>query len=215
MGVAIMNIGRSRHREEGWPRTAEARNAESLLNAAARQGRFSKRSREPAVVPGPGRLGPDQCTEFRIHAPRHSVQTMFRSLVTNLDSVQLIKEEDAGECYYKSSDEILIPDFRIVTDKGDPLLIETKNHFTKDPLKRYRIAIPMYGHSGVMLISPAYRFALPSTGLRSTSGHSTIRSASPSTATMRRSSSFRHTKRTRWHVSVTSPSAHAIPSPCA
>jgi hypothetical protein len=59
-------------------------------------------------------------SESTLHGIR--VQTMFRSLVTNLDSVQLIKEEDAGECYYKSSDEILIPDFRIVTDKGDPFL---------------------------------------------------------------------------------------------
>lgn len=74
---------------------------------------------------------------------------MFRSLVTNLDSVQLNKEEDGGECYYKLSDKILIPDFRIVTDKDARVLIEIKNHFTKDPLKRYR-TIPKqkteYGH---------------------------------------------------------------------
>ncbi|MGA7157751.1 MAG: hypothetical protein WBY53_12930 [Acidobacteriaceae bacterium] len=99
-------------------------------------------------------------SESTLHGIR--VQTMFRSLVTNLDSVQLIKEEDAGECYYKLPAEILIPDFRIVTDKGDPFLIETKNHFAKDPLKRYRIR-----HSDVLalgryadLTGVAFRFAI-------------------------------------------------------
>jgi hypothetical protein len=76
-------------------------------------------------------------SESTLHGIR--VQTMFRGLVANLDSVEMIKEEDAGECYYKSHDEILVPDFRVVTDEGKPLLIETKNHFAKDPLKRYRI----------------------------------------------------------------------------
>lgn len=76
-------------------------------------------------------------SESTLHGIR--VQTMFRGLVANLESVKMIKEEDAGECYYKSPDEILVPDFRVVTDKGDTLLIETKNHFAKDPVKRYRI----------------------------------------------------------------------------
>ncbi len=60
-------------------------------------------------------------------------------MVANLDSVLLLKEEDTGDCYYRSDDDLLIPDFRVVTDKGKALLIETKNHFSKDPLRCYRI----------------------------------------------------------------------------
>jgi hypothetical protein len=60
-------------------------------------------------------------------------------MVANLDSVRLLKEEDNGDCYYRSDDDTLVPDFLVVTDKGKPLLIETKNHFSKDPMKCYRI----------------------------------------------------------------------------
>ena len=64
---------------------------------------------------------------------------MFRGMITNFDSVRLLKEEDAGDCYYLPGEEILVPDFRVVTEKGETLLVETKNHFSKDPLRRYRI----------------------------------------------------------------------------
>ena len=70
-------------------------------------------------------------SEATLHGIR--VQSMFRGMVANLESVRLLKEEDVGECYYQSDDEILVPDFRVVTDKGEALLIETKNHFSKDP----------------------------------------------------------------------------------
>lgn len=60
-------------------------------------------------------------------------------MVASLDYVRLLKEEDTGNCYYQVDDEILIPDFRVVTMKGESWLIETKNHFSKDPMRRYRI----------------------------------------------------------------------------
>ncbi len=76
-------------------------------------------------------------SEATLHGIR--VQSMFRGMAASLDFVKLLKEEDSGDCYFQSDAEILVPDFRVVTDKGDSLLIETKNHFSKDPMRRYRI----------------------------------------------------------------------------
>ena len=78
-------------------------------------------------------------SEATLHGIR--VQSMFRGMIANLDSVRMLKEEDAGDCYYRSEEELLIPDFRIVTEKGESFLIETKNHFSKDPMRRYRIRV--------------------------------------------------------------------------
>ena len=64
---------------------------------------------------------------------------MFQGMVASLDYVRLLKEEDAGNCYYQIESEVRIPDFRVVTTKGESWLIETKNHFSKDPMRRYRI----------------------------------------------------------------------------
>jgi len=64
---------------------------------------------------------------------------MFQGMVASLDYVRLLKEEDTGSCYYHIDDEIRIPDFRVVTTKAQSWLIETKNHFSKDPMRRYRI----------------------------------------------------------------------------
>lgn len=70
-------------------------------------------------------------SEATLHGIR--VQSMFQGMVASLDYVQLLKEEDTGNCYYRVDDEILIPDFRVITMKGESWLIETKNHFSKDP----------------------------------------------------------------------------------
>src|ERR1700733_11793507 len=71
-------------------------------------------------------------SESTLHGIR--VQSMFRGMVANLDFGRLLKEEDPGDCYSQNDDEILVPDFRVVTNKGESLLIETKNHFSKDPM---------------------------------------------------------------------------------
>src|SRR5260370_39919998 len=63
---------------------------------------------------------------------------MFEGMVAHLGSAKLIKQEDAGECYYDGND-ISLPDFRVVTQSNETMLIETKSHFHRDPLKRYRI----------------------------------------------------------------------------
>jgi len=76
-------------------------------------------------------------SEATLHGIR--VQSMFQGMVASLDYVRLLKEEDSGNCYHHSDDEIRIPDFRVITAKGDSYLIETKNHFSKNPMRRYRI----------------------------------------------------------------------------
>ena len=76
-------------------------------------------------------------SEATLHGIR--VQSMFQGMVASLDYVRLLKEEDSGNCYYQIDGEIRIPDFRVVTTKGESWLIETKNHFSKDPMRRYRI----------------------------------------------------------------------------
>lgn len=78
-------------------------------------------------------------SETTLHGIR--VQALFRGMVANLDTVRLLKEEDTGDCYYRSDKEMLVPDFRIVTGEGKSLFIETKNHFRKDPMKCYRIRV--------------------------------------------------------------------------
>ena len=64
------------------------------------------------------------------------VQSLFRGVVVALDSIKLIKDEDAGDALHGLS-EIAVPDFRVVTDSGDQLLIEVKNASQKTPTSDY------------------------------------------------------------------------------
>jgi hypothetical protein len=66
-------------------------------------------------------------SESTLHGIR--VQTMFQSMVASFGKVRLIKQDDAGECYYCSDELVQVPDFRVVQGDGKPLLIETKNHY--------------------------------------------------------------------------------------
>jgi hypothetical protein len=76
-------------------------------------------------------------SEATLHGIR--VQSMFQGMVASLDHVRLLKEEDAGNCYCQGDDEIRIPDFRVITTKGESWLIETKNYFSRNPMRCYRI----------------------------------------------------------------------------
>src|SRR5215471_607931 len=71
-------------------------------------------------------------SESTLHGIR--VQTMFQLMVASLDKVRMIKQEDAGECYYGTDERLQAPDFKVVKDDGQLLLIETKNHYKTDPL---------------------------------------------------------------------------------
>jgi hypothetical protein len=94
-------------------------------------------------------------SEATLHGIR--VQSMFRGMIANFDCLRLLKEEDSGECYYRSDDEILVPDFRVVTEKGESLLIETKNHFSKDPMRQ--LQNPPCGPRSVRTIRPSPRYS--------------------------------------------------------
>ena len=63
---------------------------------------------------------------------------MFRGMVANLDFVRLLKEEDAGDCYSQSDAEILVPDFRVVTDRGESLLLTGKKRVSSSRLSLIR-----------------------------------------------------------------------------
>jgi hypothetical protein len=55
-------------------------------------------------------------------------EAMFGALVASLGSVQLLKEEDAGEIY-ATDDALRPPDFRLVLTDGKQVLVEVKNFY--------------------------------------------------------------------------------------
>jgi hypothetical protein len=59
-----------------------------------------------------------------LHGQR--TQAMFEALVTSLGRVQILKQEDAGAVYV-ADDRLQIPDFRLVLEPGQQVLIEVKN----------------------------------------------------------------------------------------
>jgi hypothetical protein len=119
------------------PQRLETLNLFSLLQSGDGRPIFNPQSKESFLSQVDSGLTRALDSEATLHGIR--VQSMFRGMIANLDSVRLLKEEDAGDCYYRSDDGILVPDFRVVTNESTSLLIETKNHFSKDPLRRYRI----------------------------------------------------------------------------
>lgn len=119
------------------PQRLETLNLFSLLRSGDGKTLYDPANRQSFLAQVDSGLTRALDSEATLHGIR--VQSMFRGMVANLDFVRLLKEEDSGDCYFQSHEEILVPDFRIVTNKGDSLLIETKNHFSKDPMRRYRI----------------------------------------------------------------------------
>lgn len=75
--------------------------------------------------------------QILVHGLR--VQSMFAYVAGALGHCALIKEEDAGETYALDPDQLVVPDFRIVTKDNVELLIEVKNWRPKDPLQPYLI----------------------------------------------------------------------------
>jgi len=64
--------------------------------------------------------------EARLHGWR--VQSLFEAVIVGLGSVQLIKTEDAGGCYFDDGlGKIKIPDYRLIRRDGEQLLVEVKN----------------------------------------------------------------------------------------
>jgi hypothetical protein len=62
----------------------------------------------------------------RLHGWR--VERMFQAVIVALGSVRLIKTEDAGEFYFDDSGgSVDPPDFRVVRNDGEQVLVEVKN----------------------------------------------------------------------------------------
>jgi Holliday junction resolvase len=59
-------------------------------------------------------------------------------MISSFRSVKLLKKEDAGDCY---GDDVVVPDFRVVTNDGTCLLVEVKNHYTKEPTRPFRLRV--------------------------------------------------------------------------
>lgn len=69
-----------------------------------------------------------------LHGKR--VEAMFAHVLGALGECKYVKQEDGGASF-SSSDEFLIPDYRVITNGGDLLLIEVKNFHMKDFGSRY------------------------------------------------------------------------------
>lgn len=118
------------------PQKLETLNLFSLLQSGDGNTLYNPANRQSFLSQVDSGLTRALDSEATLHGIR--VQSMFQGMVANLDFVRLLKEEDAGNCYYQSNDEIRIPDFRVITTKGESYLIETKNHFSKNPMRRFR-----------------------------------------------------------------------------
>lgn len=69
----------------------------------------------------------------------HGKQTekMFSYIVSCMPECVLIKQEDAGSLF--SNDKVKIPDYKVLLKNNRQILIEVKNHHTKNNLKQFKI----------------------------------------------------------------------------
>lgn len=58
----------------------------------------------------------------------HRIQAMFKAVIIGLGNFKLISEEDSGDVW-TSEDKLQIPDFRVVLENGEQILIEVKNFY--------------------------------------------------------------------------------------
>ena len=77
-----------------------------------------------------------------IHVHGFRVESMFAHVAAALGKSQVITEEDSG-VFFSSEEDIRRPDFRLVTNEGEQLLIEVKNFRQKDPMDPFRLK-PQY-----------------------------------------------------------------------
>jgi hypothetical protein len=66
-------------------------------------------------------------------------QAMFASLVVSLGHCRLLKEEDAGEIY-AADEKLEVPDFRLIQDNGNQVLIEVKNFYQGNDDARFELS---------------------------------------------------------------------------
>jgi hypothetical protein len=68
------------------------------------------------------------------------VQTLFVEMVVSLGGVILIKQEDAGDVYFRG-DKPKVPDFRIVLRDNSRLLVEIKNHWSAREMDNFSMSV--------------------------------------------------------------------------
>jgi hypothetical protein len=61
----------------------------------------------------------------RLHGWR--VQELFKAVVVELGGARLVKDEDEGECFSEDGAMVKLPDYRLVLEDGEMILVEVKN----------------------------------------------------------------------------------------
>jgi hypothetical protein len=61
----------------------------------------------------------------RLHGWR--VQTLFKAVIVELGGARLVKDEDEGECYSEEGAMVKLPDYRLVLEDDEMILVEVKN----------------------------------------------------------------------------------------
>lgn len=79
----------------------------------------------------------NQSNQRLIHGKR--VESLFAHVVGALENCEIIKQEDAGEIF-SSRDDILAPDYRIITKDGNQFLVEVKNCHFPNPESPYPVS---------------------------------------------------------------------------
>lgn len=72
----------------------------------------------------------------RLHGLR--CESMFAHVIAAMDECSLITTEDSGP-FFANDETLRRPDLRVITKKGEHLLIEVKNYFPKNREKPYRV----------------------------------------------------------------------------
>jgi hypothetical protein len=67
----------------------------------------------------------------------HRAQAIFLGVVASLGKVRLIKEEDGTACFANDSEEVAIPDYRVVLHDGAQCMIEVKNFHQDNLTERF------------------------------------------------------------------------------
>ena len=70
----------------------------------------------------------------------HGLRTeaMFGYVAASLRQSAVVKKEDCGEIFLESTDA-MVPDYRVVTERGEQFLVEVKNCHKTDPSAKYSI----------------------------------------------------------------------------
>ena len=77
-------------------------------------------------------------SESTLHGWR--IQALFEAVIASLGRVQLLKQEDVGDVFL-SGPTIAVPDYRVITEHGEQMLVEVKNHHRNNPESPYRVRV--------------------------------------------------------------------------